>query len=435
MGAIQGLLNLTSTLAANGGNADELANEWQETIFVRNSRGYNVGTSLFGLMSRLSIEPADNIEYNWFERDPIRKTLYSGATAAGTVGATTISLGGGSNAFTALDQAHKWLIPGTLIMNDVTREHMLVTTAPTTASTVTVVRNVAFTTGGGVLTQTFLGTVTATDTFTIVTLGKAEGADAVSGVYEAPETRTNYIQTFNSSVEVTNAFKGSVLRSDIDGPLNDRRIQALEKIGRDIEFALLLGVKRRSTTLYGTGVGYQYYTGGIWQALQEAGLGGAYTTGGTNMLNGLLGTGIAVTTFNNFLSAVLPFGSETKIAFCGPSAFAAFSNFANSATNGYRIMQNETVFGMSISEVQTPFGSLGLTQHPLLREAVGCTNMMFIVDLAMLTQKTFEKLFLEPNIQAFGNDSYKEQYRAKLGLKLKFPQAFGIAYDFTKLVA
>jgi hypothetical protein len=47
----------------------------------------------------------------------------------------------------------------------------------------------------------------------------------------------------------------------------------------------------------------------------------------------------------------------------------------------------------------------------------------------MIVQKVMEPLFLEPNIQTPGEDSYKEQFRAKYGLKLKFPQAFGYAAD------
>lgn len=421
MPAIAGLLSLTSTLAANGGNADELANEWQETIFVRNSRGYNVGTSLFGLMSRLTMEPADNIEYNWFERDPIRKTFYSQGSA--TAAATTLAFGA-SNTTAASDTAYAWLIPGTMLMNDTTREYVMVTNAGTSYSTVNVVRNVSFTTNGG-FTQTFAGTVAALDTWTLITLGKAEGATAVSAVYEAPTTLTNYIQTFNSTVEISNAFKGSVLRSDLEGPLRDRRVQALEKIGRDIELAFLLGARRKSASVFdgGSGVGYQYFTGGLYNGLYEAGL-----STSNLLVNASAGytTPTALTTFNSFLSNVLPFGSDVKLCFCGPTAYAAISSYANSQSNGYRIMQNENVFGMSITEIQTPFGSIGLTQHPLLREAAGLNKWMFIVDVGMLVQKTFEKLFLEPNIQNFGQDSYKEQYRAKLGLKMKFPQAFGV---------
>ena len=430
MSAIAGLLSLTSTLAANGGNADELANEWQETIFVRNSRGYNVGTSLFGLMSRLTMEPADNLEYNWFERDPIRKSMYTQAAVDAT--SATLSLGS-SNTFTTVpaDTSWAWLLPGTILLNDTSREYVMVTNTPSAYNTVNVRRNVSFTTNNGFVSAGAAATVLAGDTWTIVTLGKGEGATAVSAVYDGPATLTNYIQTFNSTVEITNAFKGSVLRSDLDGPLQDRRIQALEKIGRDIELAFLLGARRKNLSANvadgGGGVGYQYFTGGIYTGLLEAGLGttNVFTTGATT----------AITTFNNFLASVLPFGSETKLCFCGPTAYAAISNFANSQSAGYRIMQNENVFGMAITEIQTPFGSIGLTQHPLMREAVGLTKAMFIVDVGMLVQKTFEKLFLEPNIQNFGQDSYKEQYRAKLGLKMKFPQAFGVAIGVTAFTA
>ena len=87
MSAVKGLLS-TNEAATN-----ELVGEYQTTIFVRNSRGYNVGTTLFGLMSRLDNEPADNMEYNWFEREPVRKTIY--ANAAGLANATTMTFDDG----------------------------------------------------------------------------------------------------------------------------------------------------------------------------------------------------------------------------------------------------------------------------------------------------------------------------------------------------
>ncbi len=69
MSAVSGLL------AIKDASTDEWVGEFQQTIFVRNSRGYNVGTTLFGLMARLDNEPADAVEYNWFERDPATKTV------------------------------------------------------------------------------------------------------------------------------------------------------------------------------------------------------------------------------------------------------------------------------------------------------------------------------------------------------------------------
>jgi hypothetical protein len=418
MGAVKGLLS--SFEAAT----NELVSEYQETIFVRNSRGYNVGTTLFGLMSKLENEAAENTEYKWFERDPIRKILYCGATTAAATSVMFRETLGGSDG-----GGNPFLVPGTILMSNtansgVTPEWLKVTVVPSdTTSACTVVRAI-----GG----TAVNLVT-TQSFTVVTVGKAEGTTATDAVYENATTQTNYIQTFNSAVELTNAFKGAVLRTDIDGPLTDRRIQALERISRDIEFAYFLGravSSTSSTTIQ--------YTGGIYDSIVAAGL------TSTNYLSGVTTTGaVTLANFNGWLQNVMGYGSDVKLAFCGPAAYAAISTYANAGTNGYRIMQNETVYGMNIQVINTPFGELNLTQHPLFRESGvysttaaesrGLQTWMFVVDLPMMVQKTFEKLFLEPNIQANGSDSYKEQFRAKLGLKLKFPNAFGVASNIVSL--
>ena len=96
-------------------------------------------------------------------------------------------------------------------------------------------------------------------------------------------------------------------------------------------------------------------------------------------------------------------------------------------------MNQETVFGMNITVVNTPFGELDLAFHPALKELPNFQSWMFVVDLAHVMQKTLEPLFLEPNIQTPGQDAYQEQFRAKLGLKLRFANAFGYAYNLTKI--
>ena len=90
---------------------------------------------------------------------------------------------------------------------------------------------------------------------------------------------------------------------------------------------------------------------------------------------------------------------------------------------------------MNITVINTPIGELDLAFHPALKEIPSFTDWMFVADLAHIMQKTQEPLFLEPNIQTPGQDSYKEQFRAKLGLKLRFAEAFGYAYGLQKINA
>lgn len=409
MSAVQGILSLANA------NTSDLVGEFQEKIFIRNSKGFNSGATLFGLLAKLKNEQAENIEFNWWERNPVRRTLYS--TAAITSGATAISFD--DNASTPDTSVWKVLVSGHILRNDRSGEHIRVNGTPST-STVTIVRGVG---------ATAAAAVNDNDVWTIITLAKAEGADPVGTSYEEPELIKNYIQTFNSTVEVTNAFKGSVLRTDIEGPLKDRRLQALEKVSRDIEWAYFMGTKKAPGD--SGAQANTYSTGGLFDVLNSAGLAGAAGSG-YNSVDGGSGT-FSMANFRDWLNSFMVVGSEQKLAFCGPKAYQAVTVYANSEANGFRIMQNENVFGMNITSILTPFGVLDLAMHPLLREAVAFNSWMFVFDLAHVVQKVFEPLFLEPNVQTPGNDSYKEQYRAKLGLKLRFVNAHGCIKNLTAI--
>jgi hypothetical protein len=409
MSAVSGLL---TTL--NAQNTD-LVGEWQEEILVRNSKGYNVGSTLFGLMAQLQNEPADNITFNWWERDPVRLNFYSIASAYAAT--TTLAWDDGTGASPGLGDltVYQLLSINTILMNSRTLELVQVAADPTTQN-VSVVRGALGTTAAA---------VNPGDLWTLITSAQDEGANPRRAAYENPTSYDNYIQTYNESLFLSNAFKNGVLRTDVMGPLPERRLQALERITKRIELSYFLGVKGTATGTNGT----IYFTGGLKNAIDSFGL-------TANALNGLSGTGIALSVFYTWLQAFMVVGSDTKLMFCGPLAYAAITQFALSASGaGFRIMNQETVFGMNITVILTPFGEISLAFHPLFKDAIALNSWAFVVDLQLVKQKVMEPLFLEPNIQLPGQDSYMEQFRAKLGLKQKFPAAFGYAYNLQKIIA
>lgn len=416
MSAVAGILSSSNANADLDTKAD-LVGEYQESILVRNSKGMNAGSTLFGLMSRLKAEPAENTEFNWFERDPVKRQIDVAVAnptppaSQGVAGTITIEA-----TPTQGDDAWQYLNQGNILYNLRTGEYIEVTATPTT-NTINVARAI----NGGTLSGY---TLVAQDTLAIITLGKDEGALPSRASYEEPEVLTNFVQTFNRVVELTNAFKANKLRSDQSGPLKARRIQALENIAKDIEMAFLLGTKQRRTGQNG----YEYFTGGIRDAVDRSASG--------NALNGQGGSGVSlISDVLPWLQGFMTVGSDAKLALCGPTAYSVFSTFANQASNGFRIMNQENVFGMNITVINTPFGELDLAFHPGLKEIPAFADWMFVVDLAHVMQKTLEPLFLEPNIQTPGQDSYKEQFRAKLGLKLRFAEAFGYARSLQKINA
>jgi hypothetical protein len=402
MSLISGLLS--------AGNADttDLTGEWQQHVLVRHAKGIGNGAVLFALMSMLRKESAEASEYNWFERNPVRNDFYSNAQFA--LGVTTLSFDDGSG-----NAVWQGLSLNTVLENSRTGEYVRVTADPTTSS-VAVERGHASTTPAQ---------VNDNDLWSRIAVTAEEGADPTRAVYETPDELKNYIGTFQSTVYLTNAYKGSVLRTDLEGPLRERRLYALERVSGDIEKSFLLGKKNR---ILGSD-GYIYQTGGVRDSLVQAGLTSSH------ILDGGASQTVSLAAFKDWLQSFMVFGSNQKLALCGPQAFAAISNFANTARAGFRIMNNETVFGMNITTIVTPSGILELTFHPLLQELSAYRSSMFVLDMANIVQKTMEPLFLERNIQTRGKDAYMEQFRAKLGLKLKFAEAFGFASNIKRIVA
>src|ERR1044071_3004199 len=165
MSAVAGLLS-SSNASQSLDNKGDLVGEYQESILVRNAKGMNAGSTLFGLMSRLKAEPAENTEFNWFERDPVRREIAADgadATAPATSGeADTIVFQESSDG----GDAWPFLAQGHVLRNDRTGEYVKVTATPTT-NTVAVLRGINTSVSGTLATYT----ISDNDVFTIITLG------------------------------------------------------------------------------------------------------------------------------------------------------------------------------------------------------------------------------------------------------------------------
>lgn len=414
--------NVAGFLTTADATTNDLVGEWMDEILVRQGKSANMGATLFGLMSRLPAEETDNTTYNWWERDPVMREFFSAAAENDndtTFVFTDVPSGGHDGVTTGI--VWQLIAAGQLFVNQSTGEAIRVTATPTTAN-VTVARGQLGTTAAAVAT---------TDILLLVTLAKAEGAAPVQASYQQPESLSNYIQTFNESVSLTNAYKNNVLRTDKQGPLEQLTAESLEKICNDIELALFLGIKGSTGTTY--------YTGGIKNALDLAAVANATLL--DNILDGNGTAGVTLGAFQSWMQTFMTNGSDSKLAFCGPNAYAALSNYANNASGGFRIMQPtesdrkaSEMFGLNLTLIQTPYGEISLAMHPLfknMQRSLG--GHMIVCDMQLMKQKVMEPLFYEENIQLPGTDSYQGQFRAKLGLKLQFAGAFGYATDLQQI--
>lgn len=416
--------NVAGYLSRATADSSDDVGEWQVGVLRRNAKGMNTGSTLFALMSRLRNENADSQTYNWWEKDPTRRVFYLAASVvAGTTQfqfdntvAATPTYDNGS-----LDQSvYALLKAGAILESTATGERITVVAAGTSYATgVTVSRGTVGYSG----VATTAASHSQYEPFVLITLAKPNGSNPVDSAFTQPSKYLNYCQTFNSTASVDNAYVNGILRTDLDGPWYEQKVDALERIANDIELAYFFGVAAIS--------GSTYTTGGIRNAIDTASL-------ASNALDGTSATKtVTLDAFDNWVQSFMTQGSDTKLAFCGPNAYSAISKFANTAAGGYRIMQGESdsIFGLNLTTIQTPFGRVDLASHPLFKNIPSYNGTMMVVDLELICQKTFEKLFFQEYEPTNGSDTRQGQFRAKLGIKQKFPAAFGYANNISRIVA
>lgn len=406
---------VANLLTSSNANPTDLVGEWMPGILVRQGKSANFGSVLLGFFAKLKAEVALNGNYNWWERDPVRSNFYSDASATATQTTLTFDDGNGNPVVALLAQ-------GSVLQNGRTSEFVKVAQDPATNLTTTpvlVVRDFNNTGVTGVA-------VNDNDVWSRITEGSLEGSAPRRAAYEQPSNYVNYIQTFKSTAYLSNYYAAGQVRSDLEGPKQDAKVYALEQIVNQIEKAFLLGQKVAATA------NTEQYTGGITAAIDAA------ITADSNLANiKLNGNGTAGVSLKNllaWLNAFMVNGSDAKLLMCGPLAYSALSSFANSAQAGFRIMNdNNQVFGLNLTEIQTPFGKASLAMHPLLKNDLNFQGEIIAVDLGLVKMKVMEKLHYQEFEPTNGTDAYQGQFRAKLGLMQQFIGAFGYAYGFQQI--
>lgn len=408
------IANLLSSLNAN---PSDLVGEWMPGILVRQGKSANFGSVLLGFFSKLKVEEALNGTYNWWERDPVRSNFYSDASASAT--ATTLTFDDGSgNPVVAL------LAQGSVLQNGRTLEYIKVASDPVTNTITTPVQVVRDFNNTGVTGVA----INDNDIWSRITEASLEGSAPRRAAYETPTNYTNNIQTIKASCYLSNYYSAGQVRSNMQGPKKDAVIYSLEQIVNQMEKALLFGVKVNGSATQ------EQLTGGVTNAIDTAITADSSLAG--IKLNGNGAAGVNLVTFNQWLQAWMVNGSNYKLLMMGNLAYAALSNFAITGQAGFRIMNNSTtIFGLNIKEIETPYGTLSMAMHPLMKNDLNFNSMAVGVDLALVKLKVMEKLHFEQFAPTNGTDAYQGQFRCKIGLMQQYIGAFGYCPNLQQITA
>ena len=349
----------------------------------------NGNAPLNALLAMGSSEGTDDPEYKNFRDElPDRKLKVNGAVSSTSTTTVTID---------ASDD-NKFAITGAIVVNSETGEVMHVT-ADTTATTLTVARNI-----GGTSHQ-----IADDAELFIAGFAAAEGGNAPTAISFDATVASNYTQIFRTAFQVSNTLNSTYLRTG--DKMDEAMTKALKLHMSDIERAMFFGIKHEEG---GSSATPTRFTGGLLNSLTNVvDVTTDYASYGGSAAGQMTEAG-----FDSLLiSSVFKYGSKQKIAFVGENVANQLQQIGK---DRWKPTTYEGAYGVNLTQYTTFAGDLMVHLHPQFRQIPNMKNAMIIVDFPYLSYRYLEgrDTQLLENRQAPDADSIKSEYLTECGLEL-----------------
>jgi hypothetical protein len=303
---------------------------------------------------------------------------------------------------------------GNVVRVESTGEQVLVSAIPDGTS-LTVIRGIGksstYGDGSGAVGQ---GVLMGSPPYEITIVGSAheEGADYPTSVGYTPTDVWNFIQTFRTSLTLTDDAAQTYYRT---GNIQENaKFDCATQHSMEQEKAFLWGQRERVTGAVNSQP--QRFTGGVE----------FYLSSNVQSFSG----GLTQTDFLNFLRPIytVPGGSQNKVAFCGATALGVMTQYAESLGQIF-LEPRDSTYGLQIRTLVHAWGELKLVNHPLMSEHPTWTKNMFILDTRNVMYRFLkgrDTRFLRER-QGNGEDKVVHEFMTKAGLELRHERTHGIA--------
>lgn len=340
------------------------------------------------LTKRLNTKVANNYRYDWME-DSLMATWVA-CPAGAAAGAAIVSVAAGQGLLVAIDDLLKVAATGEILR-----------VISINVDAITVTR------GYGTTVTAIIAVAAA-----ILVIGNAmmQGSANPSEKYNQLTTAFNYTQIFKTAFSVTNTLEAIKLY----GPKELARLQKKKAIehAQSIEYALMFGERKLDVA----GAQPVSTTGGVLQSI--AGSANVGTLSQAAVWAAPDPTMFAKRAINAFMEKIFTYGSSKKTWLCSPSMITFITDIAEMKLE---IIQGDAdkTFGLDISMLRSPHGTLSIVQHPLLVQGYAGTS--FILDMEELAYRPLpgRDTKLMTNIQDNDEDGRRDQYITEAGLELK----------------
>ncbi len=278
------------------------------------------------------------------------------------------------------------------------------------------------------------GSHSLADVDIIANAGSAQGEGSVSpeAIQYQPTAFENYTQIFEEPLDLSRTALKTRLRTG--DPRMDAKRMALNNLLKMKERAYLFGTRYEDTDENGKP---RTFTGGVRWFLKNYApdnisnftydteivtAGSTWAAGGEDWLD-------------YYLERMFRYGSDEKIAVCGPGVLLALKALAK-AGGSYEINARTMAYGLKIVEFFTPFGTVYFKKHPQFIYDDVMRNTAFILDTKYLNEFYIDPVYFKEDPKGYkkggegAKDGIKESFLCETGLKLQNASAFGILSGF-----
>lgn len=377
---------------------------WREGILLQYPNG---AFPLFALTSQMRKESTDDPEFNWFEKRLDARRLTVTNAVEKKTGTSDVTV----------DADAKVVVAKTMLYVESTGEILLVTADPTSDNALTVSRGFARTTAAAIPAKAQL-----------LVIGTAfeEGSLAPTGQAYDPFKRYNYTQIFRRTLEITGTAAKTKLRTG--DAVKEAKREALEYISIDIERSMWFS-NRSQDAFEGKP---RRTMGGVLSQLLASNI--------FDASKAKFAAGVDYDTLEGWIKDLFKFGSQEKMVFCGDQALLTIQRIIRNAPSSTWTWTPQTKeYGMNVTRLVTPFGTLVFKTCPLFNQSVstdltsaapsyGFDSYAFVLDMARVKYVYMDgrDLKYEPNLTAVGLDGEKSGYIAECSIKLEQLENHGL---------
>lgn len=270
---------------------------------------------------------------------------------------------------------------------------------------------------------------------TIIGSAHEEGADTPSAIMYSPHEKWNYIETFRTSLSLTDDAAQTYYRT---GDINSNsKFDCAMQHSMEMEKAFIWGRRERIDQLAPVTIGdgeAMRTTGGIkfWIDLEAP---THYLDGANDLSTANTLTRDELLTFLEPIYTV-PGGSMNKVGLCGSTFLGVMTKYAEELGQIFLEPRDKT-YGLQIKNLVHAWGDLKLVNHPLMSEHPSWRGACIIVDTRniMYTYLTGRDTRFLRERQGNGEDRVTHEFMTKCGLDLRHARTHGYITGVTDFAA